>query len=174
VTGGPRIGRRGLLGALAAGLALAAAALPGGLAPLRWLARRIGGRGARAELRALLLAHFPYLRIDAEVADAWLRDLERRGGGLPDPAALPSDLALRFLLSTDFFQGGADPARPLRYAAFYDPWATPCYNPLLRPEARGEVGEARRPRATKPPASASHAANATPPAASPIRKAGLA
>jgi hypothetical protein len=172
VTGGPPLRRRSLLAALAALLGLLAAARLGLLAPLRWLAPRAGG--AQAELRALLLAHFPYLKIGPEVADAWLRDLERRGRGLPDPAALPSDLALRFLLSTDFFQGGADPARPLRYAAFYDPWATPCYNPLLRPEARGEVGEARRPRATKPPASASHAANATPPAASPIRKAGLA
>jgi hypothetical protein len=172
--GGPPLRRRSLLAALAALLALLAAALLGRLAPMRWLAQRLGPRGAQDELRAILLAHFPYLKIGPEVADAWLRDLERREGGLPDPGSLPGDFALRFLLSTDFFQSGADESRPLRYAALYDPWASPCYNPLLRPEARASLSELPRPRAMNPPASASQPASAPAPAASPSRKAGLA
>lgn len=40
-----------------------------------------------------------------------------------------------FLLSTDFFQNGADERRLVRYVAFYDPYQTPCYNPFARIDA---------------------------------------
>ena len=37
----------------------------------------------------------------------------------------------RFLLSTDFFNDDAGGSRPLRFAAYYDPYVNPCYNPLV-------------------------------------------
>lgn len=35
-----------------------------------------------------------------------------------------------FLLSTDFFQNGADAKNKVRYVKLYDPYHNPCYNPL--------------------------------------------
>lgn len=37
-----------------------------------------------------------------------------------------------YLLSTDFFRNGADPARIVRYVSLYDPMI-PCGNPFARP-----------------------------------------
>ena len=34
-------------------------------------------------------------------------------------------------MSTDFFQNGQDQARALAFVAYYDPYLTPCYNPLV-------------------------------------------
>lgn len=39
----------------------------------------------------------------------------------------------RYLMSTDFFEHGADESREIRYVAFYDPALTPCRNFLARP-----------------------------------------
>lgn len=43
----------------------------------------------------------------------------------------PEDLrpATRFLLSTDFFDHGADATRTVKYVAFYDPYLAPCRLP---------------------------------------------
>ena len=41
----------------------------------------------------------------------------------------------RFLLSTDFFQHGGDESRALRYVAYFDPYRSPCYNPLAEFDA---------------------------------------
>ena len=46
------------------------------------------------------------------------------------PTAGPN-LVARYLLSTDFFPGGADESRPLEFVEFYDPYVSPCYNPLV-------------------------------------------
>lgn len=37
-----------------------------------------------------------------------------------------------YLLSTDFFQNGADEERPIRYLGFYDPYRALCRNGLSR------------------------------------------
>lgn len=38
-----------------------------------------------------------------------------------------------FLRSTDFFPNGADESRPVRFVALYEPYASPCFNPLRSP-----------------------------------------
>ena len=45
---------------------------------------------------------------------------------------LVDNLAETYLLSSDFFRNGADPARLVRYVRFYDPMI-PCGNPFARP-----------------------------------------
>lgn len=37
-----------------------------------------------------------------------------------------------FLLSTNFFQSGQPATGPVRFAAFYHPYVSPCYNPLVQ------------------------------------------
>ena len=37
-----------------------------------------------------------------------------------------------FLLSTNFFQSGQPAAGPIRFVAFYHPYVSPCYNPLVQ------------------------------------------
>ena len=37
-----------------------------------------------------------------------------------------------YLLSTDFFQNGADEQRAVTYLSFYDPYSTECGNPFAR------------------------------------------
>ncbi len=45
---------------------------------------------------------------------------------------LEDNVVTRFLMSTDFFQHGADASRPVRYLAFHDPPATACQNFVAR------------------------------------------
>lgn len=46
---------------------------------------------------------------------------------------LEDSVVSHFLLSTDFFQHGADERRAVNYVAFYDPGSTVCRNPFARP-----------------------------------------
>jgi hypothetical protein len=49
---------------------------------------------------------------------------------------LESNVVSRYLLSTDFFEHGADESRPVSYVEFYDPYGTACRNPFVpRPGA---------------------------------------
>lgn len=80
------------------------------------------GPHLRAALPFLIL---PDATIDAFV-DAW--------SGFERPPDTPEKLRKvrhTFLLSTSFFQTGADESKPLQFIAYYDPYRTPCYNPLI-------------------------------------------
>ena len=46
---------------------------------------------------------------------------------------LEDSIVGQFLLSTDFFQNGADETRKLNYMGFYDPAIMACRNPFARP-----------------------------------------
>jgi hypothetical protein len=46
---------------------------------------------------------------------------------------LEDSVVSHYLLSTDFFQHGADESRPVTYVAFYDPATTVCRNPFAQP-----------------------------------------
>lgn len=41
-----------------------------------------------------------------------------------------NDLPQQFLMSTDFFQNGADEKRAVKYVAYFDPYMSPCYSPF--------------------------------------------
>lgn len=43
---------------------------------------------------------------------------------------LTDNVVSTYLLSTDFFQNGADERRPVNYISFYDVYVTPCRNPF--------------------------------------------
>jgi hypothetical protein len=82
-------------------------------------------------IEAHLAEHFSYLNVDKELLAHFARAYESQYGQInprgPIAAAL---LHTRFLLSTDFFQNGSDEKKPLKFVALYDPYVTPCYNPL--------------------------------------------
>ena len=49
---------------------------------------------------------------------------------------LESNVVSRYLLSTDFFEHGADESRPVAYVEFHDPYSIACRNPFVpRPAA---------------------------------------
>jgi len=144
------MGRRGFLASLAGGLALAFA----GAYSLWWS----GFGDPRSVVVAILLRRLGFLRIDEEVfrefAGDYLRTRSEYEGRLSllSIAALPltrvtpyrllpmghplrrleDNVVTRFLMSTDFFQHGADEARPISYVGFYDPLRTPCRNFVAR------------------------------------------
>jgi hypothetical protein len=45
---------------------------------------------------------------------------------------LEDNVVSQFLLSTDFFENGADPKRAPKYVGFADPTVRPCRNPFAR------------------------------------------
>lgn len=108
-----------VLGAAAAGLA--------GLATWRWKARPSSLHDEAASRMASTLS---YLDLRHEHLLRFLEDHESAlGPALTDPDSL-ADLCGRFLLSTDFFMNGADESRPIQYLTLYDPYHSPCFNPL--------------------------------------------
>ena len=83
-------------------------------------------------LRRDLLDEFHYLSIGDEVlAPFALAYLQHHPDFDPENAKHLHDLRSTFLMSTDFFQNAADESRPLRFVALYDPYVTPCYNPMI-------------------------------------------
>jgi hypothetical protein len=44
---------------------------------------------------------------------------------------LESNVVSRYLLSTDFFEHGADESRTVRYVEFHDPYSIACRNPFV-------------------------------------------
>ncbi len=81
--------------------------------------------------------HFSYLQLERGTVRRFLREFEQANGPGIAETTDHSKLAMQFLLSTDFFQfdadeSDADESRTIRYAALADPYANPCYNPLVR------------------------------------------
>jgi len=64
------------------------------------------------------------------VAEAFVADYERHLGSLVDIAVWKIPLFHRFLLSTTAFSSGRAADEPVIYAAFYDPFISPCLNPI--------------------------------------------
>jgi hypothetical protein len=74
--------------------------------------------------------HFDYLQFQPGTTERFVADFERTIGIVP---VATSGVYMRFLLSTDFFQHGADQTRVVGYHLFYEPSVTLCYNPLSAP-----------------------------------------
>ncbi|MEO6708697.1 MAG: hypothetical protein ABI054_08050 [Planctomycetota bacterium] len=79
-----------------------------------------------------LLAYFHYLKIPDEVARQYVSDFREQVHDVGRLSDLEDDFFTRFLLSTDFFQNGADESRTLGYVSIYGPTITLCYNPLAK------------------------------------------
>ena len=118
-------------------------AIAGGLGALGLYFRGLAGKSTRPsaegsislgakKLKAAIRERFDYLEFDDEVVLAFVRDRERIAGRLHAKKRLGDAVFDQFLMSTDFFQQGADESSTLHYVAYYDPYATPCYNPLMQ------------------------------------------
>lgn len=129
--------RRGFLGALGGAAAAAAA----------WLAwdNRVGIRRVVAHVPMERRIHdaLPGLDLDPGGVRAFvaaheaLHGRERRGGWT-DP-----EIPLTYLASTDYFRPGADADGTVRFVAYYDPYASPCWNPCASrwtPEGAAATG----------------------------------
>ncbi len=116
---------------LAGAAALATAVVVGALT---WLRGRRDPDPSPAtgtgDLASRLREEFHYLSFDDGAVDAFVRDFESFYGERAERVARSSGTLKRFLLSTDFFQNGADESRRVAYVAFYHPYRTPCYQPL--------------------------------------------
>ena len=97
---------------------------------VRWV-REILARGVPGEtLTTRLRRHLDYLSFDDDVIDAFVRDYRADTDRVAKRERTAS-IASRFLLSTDFFQNGAREEQSLEYVRYYDPYRSPCYNPLV-------------------------------------------
>src|SRR5262249_62178866 len=87
-----------------------------------------------------ILSALSYLKLSRVDVVKFLEEHERAlGPARTDPQALP-ELCGKLLLSTDFFMNGADETRPIRYVSLYDPYQSPCFNPLTKGlEAPGDT-----------------------------------
>lgn len=131
------IGRRRFLGGMAlvgAGAAVGVVIERGWLSPPDEAAPAPGPAAAGpdpdliaryAELWKDLREYFHYLNVPDATLESYLRTLQAF-----DLDPKPKPARAQFLLSTDFFQGGADESRPLTFLALYDPYRTPCYSPF--------------------------------------------
>lgn len=86
-----------------------------------------------------LCAHFDYLDLDSAGVEQYFADYQRSRPMFSRRLPLSQDVHTRYLLSTDFFRHGADESRRIHYVGFYDPYVTPCNNPLA-----GFEGERQR------------------------------
>jgi hypothetical protein len=95
---------------------------------------------SEAEVAAEIKRHYSHLQLQEGVAERFVQDYRSLGRGLyPLTVPLRQEAGARFLLSTDFIQQGADPARPVNYVVFWEPYSTVCYNPFMM-VARDEQG----------------------------------
>jgi hypothetical protein len=104
------------------------------------LTRRVGH--LRVEAKAFSTFAAAYLKSRAEHEDR-LRHLSTASlalqfftpytwlGSRHPLRRLENNVVSMFLLSTDFFQNGADETRAVSYVAFYDPTAAICRNPFV-------------------------------------------
>lgn len=130
--------RRAFLALSAAVTATAAGvvAIADGVRPesLRAHLRRFEGFGRQPLDR--LRAHYNWLNVDPAAFDEYLANYQRYFGRLSRFSVPRTDFYVRFLLCTDFFSSvAADPdhKEPVRYAGFYLPTQSACFNPLAQP-----------------------------------------
>ena len=100
---------------------------PGGSAVARVLEENLGYLQIREEDRERFARDFATY---APMAEGRLADRSRWSGARVE--ALEERICLTFLMSSDFFQNGADESRPLRYRALYEPSKVGCANPFAR------------------------------------------
>jgi hypothetical protein len=84
----------------------------------------------RQSIADSMIAHFPYLELDEEGVSEFATDHLKNFG--PMPPQQRSQIAMTFLLSTDFFPNGADESLPVRYLGYYSPYLGECGNPLAK------------------------------------------
>ncbi len=78
-----------------------------------------------------LAARLSPLEIADETLLAFIHDHAQANGSFEwRNHRVPHKVAQRLLLSTNFFQRGADPRIPLLYVRYYDPYISTCYNPI--------------------------------------------
>lgn len=120
--------RRFLVAGLAAVAGLALAAV--GVRHVVRL-RRVPRPFDRDELAEHLRRTYAYLRPEPAEVDRFVELYLAHYNAAPmfdDVAPLENT----FLLSTNFFQSGQPAAGPIRFVAFYHPYVSPCYNPLVQ------------------------------------------
>lgn len=88
-------------------------------------------RHARLSLEDRIRGHFDYLTLDAAGVGAFAQEYQKQNGPIGLFSSPEPEVFGRYLLSTDFFQHGADESRTLHYVAFYDPYVSPCWNPCV-------------------------------------------
>ncbi len=93
-------------------------------------ARGMSVAEARKKVVEYLRLKLPYLRHGEGTLERFAAEYVRHfpPGTKPGPGP---NLVARYLLSTDFFPNGADESKPLDWVEFYDPYISPCYNPLV-------------------------------------------
>lgn len=99
---------------------------------------RLGDRLARFDwfgLQPVTRLRYRYRWLDVEAAafTSYVADYQRYFGRLSRFSIPQSAFFSQFLLSTNFFAARRPQGKPVAYTSFYEPGATPCFNPLAQP-----------------------------------------
>jgi hypothetical protein len=89
-------------------------------------------RGAHLTVEERLHRRFDFLDLDPAGVRRFVEDYQKhrgRIGRFAPPRYPDQEIYHRYLLSTDFFMHGGDESRTVSYMMFYDPYASPCWNP---------------------------------------------
>ncbi len=88
----------------------------------------LGMTGSAEEIASRVREALPFLKLDPPSVTTFASELvaARESGDMKPIYWL--DLGRRYLLSSDFFDNGADVAKPVRFVLFYDPYSAPCYS----------------------------------------------
>ena len=123
----------------------------GGLA---WFNRNRITRLQSSDIESYLRQNFSYLSLDVSEQDfeKFYHSFTEHYGQIPrlqwhlfrgrDRTKFDrtmDELATTFLLSTDFFLNGADENKKVRYITLYNPYASPCWNPISTAAAQNQV-----------------------------------
>lgn len=85
-----------------------------------------------AAFKVHLRLKYDYLQLPEPTLDTFIAAHVEHVGTIPRKDNQLYELRKTFLMSTDFFLKDADTTRPLSYVAYYDPYITPCWNPLVK------------------------------------------
>jgi hypothetical protein len=88
-------------------------------------------RDAQFSLEDRIRGHFDYLSLDPAGVRAFAETYQKQNGPIGLFASPEPEVYERYLLSTDFFQHGADESRTPGYVTYYDPYLSPCWNPCV-------------------------------------------
>lgn len=87
---------------------------------------------AHLPLSGRIARHFHYLDLDPAGVETFVEHFEQHHAPIGTFSPQAEWVFEQYLMSTDFFQNGADESRTVRFVAFYDPYLSPCWNPCVR------------------------------------------
>ena len=89
---------------------------------------------AKARFIQAIQEKLNYLELDRTALTQYQIEIEKIFGRIPElrKNETAETFASHFLLCTNFFIDGEDTSKKIRFVTFYDPYISPCFNPVMQ------------------------------------------